>query len=548
MFKQGKQNENTIYLIHSLEFNNEFDDIELDYEIIDKIRKNLNLEELVNNEYIYKNDNVYEKFKERQVACPRIFEWVNIYYFENYVSNDINDPNWNIQKDYDYEDEYIASNDINKYKQKYTNIKLLFVEFDCRNLTQDIINILKVWRNDDAKDADEVIEHVPKRINALIEYLDTKNKDEHLDKTIREMSNLHTENLKLLYEELNIKSRYAFLMDCIHFHSMKCNGMLSEENKNTVPYFLKQIEKNIRKNNEYNTTELIIKDKLKTELKNHQISNINWMIEREKNSVKDYFTDNKIVHFPDGRICNYDNNVILSKEDIDERSSNLNGGVLNDVANSGKTLQILSLALTTPELLTVVIVENNNKQIWCDEIKKHLNEIPNFIEIVTYKNFNNYEKKYDRLVIDNFEKIININDDDDDEKINKDYYKLFTKKIFSECKHKWVLMTTQINKININILFNIFKFLTNQGIQKKTENEQKFINKSCLLNRHYEYLYPLIIKSNVLSKEELFDDDKIDPKTVEELEESNKEYDNESDEEYDNESDEESDNESDEEA
>ena len=519
MYMPNESEENTFYLIHTLLFNDKTEDPLIDYKIVDNIRRKLDLKKLTKNQYTLKNDDVYLKYRELQNWCPSIFEWCNIYYYENYIENNtqIDIENFDVEKDYDYMDDLLAD------KKKYTHLIVLFAELDCRNLSQDIINILNIWRSDTSKDVNEIIENVPKRLTELEKYADEKSTDEYLKKTIKAIRPKATENEELLRAERDVKHRYTSLEDFIQDHSIAYNGYDVDENKNIIPYFMNALIKKLEKKQDYNSGELIFNKNIKTKLYDYQIDNIHWMINRENNPINDYFTDKIIVYFPDGRLWNYCNKLILSKEDIEKRKTKISGGVIADTAKSGKTLQIISLALSSPKLKTLVIVpKQNSKNHWDNEIKKHLKEIPTFIEVITYEQYNIYNELYDRLVIDNFEKICYDGDGDGD----GDDRNEFRKAIFAECSFKWCVTSTPFLKETG--LLHIMRYLTNQGYKEEAnKNSQNFINKSFVLGRHYEYLYPLIIKRNNISDENKEESDK---------EEFNKE---ESDEEelYDDESD-----------
>jgi len=529
----------TMHLIQSIYFNEKNEETTVDYKFIDNIRQNIDLKSLTKNQYTLKNERYYEKVREIQEWYFVLPEWCNIYYYENYVKNE-QVGKFNVELDYDYEDEDIMN------KNVYTFVQVVFVEFDCRNLTNDIIYVTRAWKNTFCDDAEKVIEEVPIRMEKLSKFLDGC-EDEKFVREIRKMMEFKEckNDDDKYYKEAFTRSQYSTISTCFHAHECLLNGIMIEDNDNIYPYYQKKLlnkleissnkklstnkndflnKNNVSENDKstYDLTELPVDiiALLKTKLYDNQLSNINWMTERENNPIRDYFTDSTTTMMPDGRIWVWGEfeDVILSSDPItpdmnvhelhrhvESKKSTICGGIIADDKNMGKTLQVLTHALTTPELKTVILVNNNDtKQHWNSEIKKHFvdNVDTSFIEIMLYSDFCEYSKKnknVDRLVIDKVEELYKEVDD------NTKPVNCYHATIYYKCKSKWIVSSNPF--ADSEGIFRIMRILIGGFTDSLSDADEdvRHVHNAFPSYKHYQYLYPLIIRRNVKDN----DDDKI---------------------------------------
>ena len=191
----------------------------------------------------------------------------------------------------------------------------------------------------------------------------------------------------------------------------------------------------------------------KTKLFNHQKNNISQMLKIHHNPKSIKISDSIIMQFHNNLIYDFGQDKFISKSEIPVFE--INSGAILDEPGTGKTLQFIIYLLETG-LKSLIIVPNNNiKDVWIDEFKKHIiinldetNITINTIEEINYGLLDTY----DIIGVDEFHVL----------------YKspnTFSKIINSKIKYRWAITGTPF--ITDTSLFNIIKFIT--GYEFKNE-------------------------------------------------------------------------------
>ena len=180
-----------------------------------------------------------------------------------------------------------------------------------------------------------------------------------------------------------------------------------------------------------------------------QRDSINWILEQEQSNNYIRLSNQKIMHLPCNLIFNDTTNEIMLEEQITKYI--IRGGIIADDLGVGKTIQMLTAIMVTPEISTLILVPDHIKKHWISEIQKHF--------IVTHLNYNLLSfsefkcinlKEFDRIVVDELHELY------DENKQNHDIYNIITKFDF---KYRWGLTATPF--INKKSLFYLIKFLCN---------------------------------------------------------------------------------------
>lgn len=215
---------------------------------------------------------------------------------------------------------------------------------------------------------------------------------------------------------------------------------------------------------------------LKIQPYDYQKDNINWMLELEKNPIKDYINEDKLLFFPDGRIYNYKQNCFITNEQ--RELVTFKGGVILDNVGIGKTFQLLCLAMSNTSINTLIVVPDHLEEHWNNQFKKHFNiKMPEFIKIVKYSVFENCKmKKYSRLIVDEIHELYS----------NTDYRNILELMFNTGCKHKWGISATPFPVPNS--IYYLLRFLT--------EKELYYINVD-RFSYFYETYYKIFRKNTL---------------------------------------------------
>jgi SNF2 family DNA or RNA helicase len=187
---------------------------------------------------------------------------------------------------------------------------------------------------------------------------------------------------------------------------------------------------------------------LKTTLYPNQIHNVNFMVERENNLPQVRLSESRLLHFPDGRLYDYQGKTFVREEDIPLYT--IRGGINFDEVGLGKTLQMLLLCSLRP-CSTLIVVPDHLKQQWFQEMEKHFTD-PLEITIKTFSEIKGEVSGYERIIVDEYHELT----------LN---HVLFSKLCKTGAKYKWGVSGTAFNNISINPLFSILNFLTEGGFK-----------------------------------------------------------------------------------
>lgn len=199
-------------------------------------------------------------------------------------------------------------------------------------------------------------------------------------------------------------------------------------------------------------TEYPIEEIIKINLFDYQRDNVNWMLEFEKNPVKEYISADKLFFFPDGRIYNYTLNAFITNEQ--RESVKFRGGIILDNVGIGKTFQMLCLAVSNTNLNTLIIIPDHLETHWNSQWEKHFNvPLPDFIKIVKFSKFKDCRlEKFDRIIVDEIHELYS----------NSSYKNILEICFKTGCKYKWGISATPFPVPNS--IYNLIRYLTEKEL------------------------------------------------------------------------------------
>lgn len=275
-------------------------------------------------------------------------------------------------------------------------------------------------------------------------------------------------NCELLTTSVIFKSDTKNVLTSIHRTINLQNNLLGEFDK----YFNSELDNIIRVMSlprYYNLSKIYIEDSggllinelinkypieelLKIQLFDYQRDNINWMLEFEKNPVKEYISADKLFFFPDGRIYNYTQNSFITNKQ--RELVNFRGGIILDNVGIGKTFQLLCLAVSNTSLNTIILVPDHLESHWNSQFKKHFNiPLPDFIEIVKFSKFKDCRfGKFNRIIVDEIHELYS----------NPEYKSILELCFKTGCQYKWGISATPFPVPNS--IYNLLRFLTEKDL------------------------------------------------------------------------------------
>lgn len=258
------------------------------------------------------------------------------------------------------------------------------------------------------------------------------------------------------------------VLTCVHRTINLQNNLLNDYDK----YFnaeLENIINEMEKPRYYNLTDIQINDPkgkifnknltnypleevLKIHPYDYQKDNINWMLELEKNPVKEYISADKLLFFPDGRIYNYQQSSFITNSQRELVA--LKGGLILDDVGIGKTFQLLCLAMSDTSIESLIVVPDHLETHWNDQFNKHFNiKLPNFIKIVKFSKFSGCKlNKNMRIIVDEIHELYSNSS-------NRNILELMFR---TGCRYKWGISATPFPVQNS--IYNIIRFLSEVNI------------------------------------------------------------------------------------
>jgi SNF2 family DNA or RNA helicase len=201
----------------------------------------------------------------------------------------------------------------------------------------------------------------------------------------------------------------------------------------------------------------------KTKLYDYQRDNISWMI-----NIENYLP---IIDFPEYKLFdmgntlklyfNYDKSYtsecFITYDNIPKRQAK--GGIICDETGLGKTIQMICLALSKPDINTLIVVPNHILEHWQKEIKKHFDiSVVQNILIVSYADFQTMNTDlimmYHRLIVDEIHELY----DTKKNKENTENSKVFNKLMeFEHFTYRWGISATPF--IDDTAMQNLLKYI-----------------------------------------------------------------------------------------
>lgn len=296
---------------------------------------------------------------------------------------------------------------------------------------------------------------------------------------------------------------------------IKSLNNITNQDKEIYDYYIEKVMNEISGPHFYDLTPLSFESILNNPLYLYQKGNINWMLNIEANG-QNFINNRRHIKFLDGRIYEYESNKFIGVSE-DESKIKINGGLIYDEVGIGKTLQFICLAISNPNIPTLILVPDHLYNHWINQFKIHLkknlildsnpdnlnfdnfdnfNNIPSWIKLVSFSNYLNYKDAYQRVIVDEIHELYS----------KPDNFPVFKKVCEIQVDYKWGLTATPLPKDYS--IFNLIKFLTSQNISnnyiEKLDSNitiyKNFMRRNILANIKNEVVLPeLEIINNVIN-------------------------------------------------
>lgn len=207
----------------------------------------------------------------------------------------------------------------------------------------------------------------------------------------------------------------------------------------------------------------------KTQIHPYQCHNIAKMLEMESREITIEFSEDKLFFLPNlGLIFDYDKSstdaCFIKYSDLPK--VRIYGGIIADEVGLGKTVQALCLALSKPDIKTLIVVPNHMKEHWHEEMVKHfaphvfdgLVLITTFAEAMALTDAAEITE-YGRLIVDELAELYATR--------RIENHKLFGRFCkLQNFRHRWGITATPF--VDDAAMFNIIRFLLgNYNISRK---------------------------------------------------------------------------------
>ncbi len=276
---------------------------------------------------------------------------------------------------------------------------------------------------------------------------------------------------------------------------IKALNNITNQDKEIYDYYIEKVMDEISGPHFYDLTPLAFESMLNNPLYLYQKGNINWMLNIEANE-QNYINTRRHIKFLDGRIYEYESNKFIGVGE-EESKIRIGGGLIYDEVGIGKTLQFICLAISNPNIQTLILVPDHLYNHWINQFAIHLkNNIPSWIKLVSFSNYINFNEKYSRIIVDEIHELYS----------KPDNFTVFKKVCETYSHYKWGLTATPF-PVDYSI-FNLIKFLTSQNISNNyieklgsnISNYKNFMRRNLLSNIKNEVVLPeLEIINNVIN-------------------------------------------------
>jgi len=274
-------------------------------------------------------------------------------------------------------------------------------------------------------------------------------------------------NSELITPSLIFDSNNRTLETLFDRHIKIYNDLLSEEYFNCE---LDNLIEDISSHSIYNLNPIMSEKNLNTKLFNYQKDNINWMLDLEKNLLSFPLSGDKKYYFPDGRIFNYNKRIFENEKELDNIT--IRGGILMDDVGIGKTLQMITLCLETPDIKTLILVPDHLLEHWKTQISIHCKINMEWVNICSFSDFTNHLTA-DRIIIDEIHEVYKNNN-------------FLNELIRYNCLYKWGITATPFTITNG--LFNLLRYLTCQ----------EWSYSSMVRMKNYKHIFRRIFRKKLL--------------------------------------------------
>ncbi len=284
---------------------------------------------------------------------------------------------------------------------------------------------------------------------------------------------------------------------------IKALNNITNQDKEIYDYYIEKVMDEISGPHFYDLRPLAFESMLNNPLYLYQKGNINWMLNIEANG-QNYVNSRRHIKFLDGRIYEYETNKFIGIGESEDKIK-INGGLIYDEVGIGKTLQFICLAISNPNIKTLILVPDHLYNHWLNQFALHLktnktntnnNNIPGWISIVTFGNYINFNESYSRIIVDEIHELYS----------KSDNFPIFKKVCEIQTNYKWGLTATPF-PVDYSI-FNLIKFLTSQNISNNyieklgsnISNYKNFMRRNILANIKNEVVLPdLEIVNNIIN-------------------------------------------------
>ena len=319
--------------------------------------------------------------------------------------------------------------------------------------------------------------------------------NEHEDyKLLTLMGNLLKYSVQILTNQYNKESN-----NCLEILKLVC-----DRTRKNVSYSRMEHPGFLRRSSVGSTEEDLL-------LKRYQLSNIEWMLERESNPLKIVLPDKNLINIGNGKQMMFNYKVPYNFKVVDTLTVEKNpeyvkvfrGGCISDDPGMGKTVQCIFMCINDlyegRQGSNLIVVPNHILDHWINQFYKHVdydddliasllsvneyNELKP-ITLITFNELNNKSlvgKRYHRVFVDEFHELFRKKDPE-----TYIYSEELTNLKSIESNYYWALTATPL--VNNDMLINTLNFICHSDITN---------NVNVSKNKDYEILFSLLFCKNL---------------------------------------------------